>query len=84
MTLAPLSFAGGLFVPTNDRNPRFVHAFCASHCTHLGVTRSHRDVTLPHTASVQVEQLPKDVRRAKCNVCSRKGVRQRTTPGSSL
>jgi len=63
---------GGLLVPTNDRNVRWVHAFCAEHNGPL-VFKADRSPVLPQLAAVDVRNVGKEAKKAsKCGVCSRK------------
>eukprot|EP00624_Nannochloropsis_granulata_P006066 evm.model.NODE_4407_length_63659_cov_22.504595.8 len=63
---------GGLLVPTNDRNIRWVHAFCAEHNGPL-VFKAGRSPVLPQLAAVDIRNVGKETKKAsKCGVCSRK------------
>ena len=63
---------GGLLVPTNDRNVRWVHAFCAEHNGPL-VFKSGPSPVLPELTAVDVRSVGKDAKKAsKCGVCSKK------------
>lgn len=63
---------GGLLVPTNDRNIRWVHAFCAEHNGPL-VFKAGRSPILSQLAAVDIRNVGKEAKKAsKCGVCSRK------------
>ena len=66
---------GGLMLPSNDhRNVRWAHAFCARTNAPLVFT-SGRSPVLPEMAAVDVRAVTRDLKKFKCGICGRKGVR---------
>jgi hypothetical protein len=61
---------GGAFRPTDQKNPRWVHAYCADHCP--GVRVNHgKNIYAPLTASM--DEVPREMRgKFKCFFCGRK------------
>jgi hypothetical protein len=66
---------GGLMLPSNDhRNVRWSHAFCAAKNAPT-VFKSGRSPVLPEMAAVDVRGVTRDLKKFKCGICGRTGVR---------
>lgn len=66
---------GGLMLPSNDhRNVRWSHAFCAQTNAPL-VFKSGKSPVLPEMTAVDVRAVTRDLKKFKCGICGRKGVR---------
>lgn len=66
---------GGLVLPSNDhRNVRWAHAFCAEKNAPT-VFYSGKSPVLPGMTAVDVRGVTRDLKKFKCGICGRKGVR---------
>ena len=62
-------------LPSNDhRNVRWAHAFCAQNNAPL-VFSSGKSPVLPEMTAVDVRAVTRDLKKFKCGICGRKGVR---------
>lgn len=66
---------GGLMLPSNDqRHVRWAHAFCSVHNAPT-VFAAGRSPVLPEMAAVDVRGVTRDLKKFKCGICGRQGVR---------
>lgn len=67
---------GGLVLPSNDhRHVRWAHAFCALQNAPTVVLAGIRSPVLPEMAAVDVRGVTRDLKKFKCGICGRQGVR---------